>query len=479
MFIDVNAFADRGSDSAMIQAALDLANATGETVVIPKRNRRTGSDVWEIDRALRLYSGSSVLLQNAHLRLADGAICNMFTNSLARSAAALTPEGTQRDITLRGEGRAVLDGGRHNELYEPNGVARSVSKYPEHSVSENCMLYFQNVEHLVIDNLCILDQRYWGICLYTTSWSRVSNVRFISHSNVPTQDGVDLLKGCHDVIVENITGCIGDNAVALLATGDDIYDDVVTNPRDGDIHNITVRNVMVYGVGGCALTRILNHDGYRIYNVSIDNLMEVSPWSDSDASVATNPDLHILCDEKGDILPYEPLVPGERGYRCEAAIIIGESYWYSRSKAQPGDTFGIRVSNVSTHARYALFLNNTLRDSSFDGLRLFGNGHMAAYFGEGSFERVRITNVSYDLDCRPVAEDEHVLIEWNHTESRGFHCFWFSGCRVEDLVIRDVQCAGGMDSVFGGFGSGSVSVSGVRHRQIPLLWDAEGIEPET
>ena len=139
----------------------------------------------------------------------------------------------------------------------------------------------------------------------------------------------------------------------------------------------------IFGVGGCALVRLLNHDGYRIYNVRIDNLIETSSWSENDAPVAQNPDLIIRSDENGNIYHERWLTPGEEGYRCEAAILIGESYWYNTSKAQHGDTFGISVSNVMTHARYGLFLNNTLLDSSFDNIRMFGNGYAAAYFGEG------------------------------------------------------------------------------------------------
>jgi hypothetical protein len=52
---------------------------------------------------------------------------------------------------------------------------------------------------------------------------------------------------------------------------------------------------MCYGVGGCALIRLLNHDGYKIYNVRIDNVIEVSPWSENDAPVAQNPDLFVEC----------------------------------------------------------------------------------------------------------------------------------------------------------------------------------------
>ena len=476
MFMDVNRFASCSSDAEMIQAAVDAARESGETVVIPKRNARTGENIWIIDKTVLLYSGTTVILNNAHLRMADGAICNMFMNSNARTPKALSKDGKQEYITIRGMGKAILDGGKHNGLYEVNGIARTVSKYPDRACYENCMIFMQNVEHLLLEGLTVRDQRYWAFCLNAVAYSRVANIHFESSSNVPNQDGVDLLLGCHDVIVENISGCVGDNIVALLATAEPIYPQVVNSLREGDIRNITIRNLHVYGVGGCALVRLLNHDGYRIYNVTIDNVIETSPWSRDDAPVAQNPDLIIHNDEQGNIYHERWLTPGEDGYRCEAAILIGESYWYNKSKAQHGDTFGISVSNVMTHARYGLFLNNTLLDSSFDRIRMFGNGYAAAYFGEGDFENITISNVSYDKDCRPLPEDEHIFIEWNNTKSDGFACFQFNETNVKNLEVSNIQCAGGMDSVFGGKGSGCVTCRNVRRHEIPVLSCAEGIE---
>lgn len=478
MFIDVNQFLSCECDSDMIQAALDLAKETGESVVVPKYNRRTGKDVWDITKTILLHDESILLLQNAHLRLGDGVFCNMFSNTNARTPLAMQEEGQQKNITIRGIGKAVLDGGIHNGLFEDNGISRKNMKPAKYHISVNCMLYFQNVENLVLENFTIQDQRYWAVCLYSTTYSRVSNIHLISHSNVPNQDGVDLLKGCHDVIIENITGCTGDNAVSLLATDDPIYARMTGDLRKGDIYNVTIRNIMVYGVGGCSLVRLLNHDGFRIYNIRIDNLIETSPWSREDASVALNPDLNTITDDEGNIIPTPRLIPGEKGYRCEAAIIIGESYWYSTEKAKPGDTYGISVSNVMTHARYALFLNNTLQDSTFENIRLFGNGFMAVHFGEGTMENLRFSNIRYDKDCAPLPDDEHIFVEWNNTRSDGFSCVYFQDTNVKNVVFRDLYCASPMQSVFGGQGKGDVLCENMQVDGIPVFSNAAGVSVE-
>ncbi len=476
MYINVNQFQNCACDSDMIQAALDAAVKTGQSVLVPKYNERTGKPIWEITKTVLLHDESVLLLQNCHLRLADGVVCNMFANENARKPIALEPEGTQRNIQIRGIGNVLLDGGNHNGVYEDNGISRKVTKPSTHNISENAMFFIQNVERLLIENIKIKDQRYWAIALYKVCYSRIANIHFDSSSNVPNQDGVDLCKGCHDVIVENITGCVGDNIVAMLATEDEIYQKVTKTLRDGDIHNITVRNIMAYGVGGCSLIRILNHDGYRVYNVRIDNVIEVSPWSENDAPVATNPDLVIKTDDQGDIIPWRKLIPGEEGYRIESAIIIGESYWYSKEKAKHGDTFGISVSNVMTHGRFGVFINNTLTDSSFDNIRMFGNGYAAVYFGEGHVENVTFSNITYDSDCRPLPADEHIWVEWNKTRADGLSCVYFNGTQVDNVSFRNMRCAAGVESVFGGFGSGSIHCSNIDHRHIHVLSNADGIE---
>lgn len=466
MYINANDFINKNSDAEMIQAALDAARAEGVSVLVPKINKRTGKAIWNIDKTVLLYSGSILVLQNAHLRLSDGVICNMFRNA----------DDKNEDITIKGIGKSILDGGTHNELYEVNGIARSVSKYPGRHAYENCMMIFKCTKNLLIDNITVKDHRYWAICLCATYESRVSNIHFESSSNVPNQDGVDLLPGCHDVIVENITGCTGDNVVALVATRDDLYPYKPESVRECDIHNVIIRNLLVYGVGGCALVRLLNHDGCRIYNVRIDNIIETSPWSENDATVAPNPDLQIVSDGHGNMVHKRWLTPGEEGYRCEAAIIIGESYWYKYTKAEPGDTFGISISNVMTHARFALWLNNAVKDSVFENIRVFGNGFTSVFFGEGVMENLSFRGIRYDEDVKPVKGDEHVVIEWNNTESKGLNAVYFNGTSVRNLEFSDMRVAGSLESVFGGHGTGNVICRNVDKTLTESFSAVSGIE---
>ena len=99
MYIDINKFQNCACDSDMIQMALDEAKVIGASVVIPKRNKRTGRDIWEISRTVYLYDESILILQNCHLRMEDDSICNMFSNKKARTESVTKQEGKQRNIS--------------------------------------------------------------------------------------------------------------------------------------------------------------------------------------------------------------------------------------------------------------------------------------------------------------------------------------------------------------------------------------------
>ncbi|MBR4890551.1 MAG: hypothetical protein IKU15_04610 [Clostridia bacterium] len=457
MFLNVNEYKHLSCDSDMINTAIEDASKNGKIVVIPRFNERTGLDIWDITKTIVMHNDVTLVINNAHLRLNDNAYCRFFIN--ANCDVPMTPENKQKNITIKGIGDALLDGGKHTGIYEKNGIARKVAQKTEYHPTVNVMMMFKNIENLVIDGIHIKNHRYWGLTNTMVTNSRFTNIRFSSIGNVPNQDGLDFGPGCNNIIAQNITGCVGDNLVAICAM-------TMTDPPVGeydpstfDIHDITVQNVMGYNVNGCALIRLLNHDGYKIYNIRIDNVIETSPWSEDDWGVAPNPDLVIKTDDEGNLIPWKTLVAGEHGYRMEAAIIIGESYWYSNFKARPGDTYGVSISNVMTHARFAVWINNTLQDSSFDNIRLFGNGYMAAYFGEGEVENLSFRNISYDKTTKPLKDDENIYIDWNQTESKGYHNIYFNGTKVKNVRFDNFRPCENMDSIVGGFGSGKLDVN--------------------
>ena len=107
------------TDAEQIQNAIAEAKSNGTNrVVISRHNDRTGADIWNIDRTVFLPDDIELLIDNAHLRLADGAFCNMFSNENITKDISHTTAGEQKNITLRGIGNAILDGGTYNGLSE-------------------------------------------------------------------------------------------------------------------------------------------------------------------------------------------------------------------------------------------------------------------------------------------------------------------------------------------------------------------------
>ena len=81
-YIDPNRYAHMGDDAQMIQSAVDAAQLSGQCVCIPRLNARTGRDVWVLPRAVKLHTGSTVILDSCRLRLADGAFDSIFKNAV-------------------------------------------------------------------------------------------------------------------------------------------------------------------------------------------------------------------------------------------------------------------------------------------------------------------------------------------------------------------------------------------------------------
>jgi hypothetical protein len=334
------------SDAKNIQNAIDTALANGtRRVRIPRLNERTGEALWVIDEAIRLPSDIEILFDNAHLVLADGCFCNMF---VARGGD--TAEKALRNITLRGFGNAILDGGHYNGLSEKNCKEEGIPH-----ISVNTMLLFANVENLVVEDLTITRQRWWAITNIAVRHARYSRIRFAtefsrvdesgahhpgewpthySEMYVKNADGIDLRIGCSDILIEDISGFTGDDTVALTALGG--FERKLGYFPEGlspDIHDVTVRRVNSETYY-CATVRLLNHNGNKLYNITIEDI--------------TN-------RHTDGIL------------RSHAAVSIGDKNYAEQLNA-PGDTHHITVKNVRSAAKFGVSLCRYLSDSRIENI---------------------------------------------------------------------------------------------------------------
>ena len=93
-------FTKNGGDN--IQKQIDNALKKGANQIIV-----TGD--YEIEKAIILPENFTIILQDAHLRLADDTNCNIFINRSSVQPIRTT-EQTDHNINIIGVGRAILDG---------------------------------------------------------------------------------------------------------------------------------------------------------------------------------------------------------------------------------------------------------------------------------------------------------------------------------------------------------------------------------
>lgn len=311
-----------------------------EIVTIPKENPLTGDAIWIVSSPLFLTSGKTVILDGAHLRLADGVYSNFFATEVP-PGAPMTKDDLLHDIHILGQNGALLDGGIHNGLTE-----KTANKDGRPHILNNTFVYLRGVVGFSVKHLRIIQPRYWGLTFAFCSEGEISDIEFEAANDAPNQDGIDLRVGCHDIVIRDIRGSTGDDTVALTGLLGITGQKQLIEGLSQDICNVVIENISAYVTGGHGIIRLLCHDGVKLYNVKIAHVHDGS----------------IDCD----------------GVRCQAAIRIGDRNYSTFRHALPEEMHDITVEDVETNAKYAVKLyggpqNFVLRDvrtTDEDGVQL-------------------------------------------------------------------------------------------------------------
>ena len=380
------------SDSISIQNAVDEAKKSGfDRVVIPRINERTGKPQWDVDKAVMLTSNLEIVLDNCYIRQIDGSMDNVFTNHIYRQPDT-TVKGQQENIRIVGKGNAVIDGG------VPNGLSEFTSlKDGNPHISKNNPILLHNIRGLVIDNITIKNQRWWGINLLYVEKARLSNINIDAQNNMRNQDGIDLRVGCHDIVIENIWGQSGDDLIALSAIGTGERKLYGVEGKDSDIHDIIIRNV-VGTSAECAIIALRNSDGNKMYNISIDGVYDTLNGVQNKDYKTGN--FFLNKSEKflkiGAMAPY-------------AVVRIGQHEFFSERVNEPGEIYGIRVSNIFSRCNNAIMINVSLQDSYFSNI--YGAENVTCLIStssewDGHIWGVDMKNVTFENLYFPNANDE-------------------------------------------------------------------------
>ena len=307
---------------------------------------------WEIAEAVRLPSNFTLILENAHLRMADGCFSNMFLNEHSGTDIGTTLDGTDTNISIVGRGKAILDGGKYNGLSE-----KTSEKDGMPHITQNNMVLFCNVDGFEIGGLQICNQRWWALNHFFCRNGHLHDLDFCSdytrmdeHGNrvvgldktlysqtyIKNSDGIDLRCGCHDILIENVTGFTEDDTVALTGLPGKSERLYGADGLSTDIYNVIIRNIR--SAAFCTQVRLLNQGGVRLYNILIDGVTDAS--------------------QNG------PYYVG----RGVAGVRVGDLHLYGERHSTPEETFNITVRNVFSRADTALRLAGAMRDCHFEGI---------------------------------------------------------------------------------------------------------------
>ncbi len=359
-FTDPNDYA--GSDSRRIQAAIDDAAARGLGRTVISRRREAPAEPWIITETLYLPSDFTLVVDNCTLRLGDGVFCNLIANRNAYAPEGRTAAGRQHNIVLEGRGRATLSGGAYNGLSE-----RSAGRDGRPPIWVNCLVFFANAEGITVRDLRLERARWWAVCFIHCARGQVRGLHFESDRTradgngvvlpgipegcdygqirVKNADGVDLRAGCHDFLIEDLSGFTEDDTVALTALparSGNLEDAFRLEGACADIQNVTVRNVRARSV--CSLVRLLNQGGVRLRGVAVSGVADT--WT-----------------------------PGCGLCRSAFTVRLGDAHPYGGRAALPEETEDITIGNVSSAAaRAGVMLSGGMRRILVKNVRLAGAG---------------------------------------------------------------------------------------------------------
>ncbi len=334
----------RKGGSAYVRELIEQAVASGTRTAVAHGD-------WEVDCAVRIPSDFALILEDCHLRLADGCFSNIFVNEHNETEMGRTVDGADRNIAIIGRGRAILDGGEPNGLCEKTPVEER--KAP---LYKNNLILFTNVDGFRIEHLSCHNQRWWALNFIYCANGYIGNIDFCANDAavdsdgnvyhglirkrykealVKNADGVDLRAGCHDIVIENITGFTQDDTIALTGLNGSLERVFGVETLPSDICNVTIRNVRTAAF--CTNVRLLNQGDVKLHDIEIDGVYD-----------ASRDCVHM------DVGLY--------------AVRVGDTHMYGDRHSTKEETYNISIKNVYGCGAYAIALAGKIGNLVMDNI---------------------------------------------------------------------------------------------------------------
>ena len=128
---------------------------------------------WIIDTAVRIPSDFTLILENCHLKMANSSFSNMFVNQNHDTDTGRTIAGTDRNISIIGRGKAILDGGEYNGLSEKTHLSNGLPP-----IWKNNLILFTNVDGFRVSGIHCRNQRWWALCFIFCANGYIGNIDF-------------------------------------------------------------------------------------------------------------------------------------------------------------------------------------------------------------------------------------------------------------------------------------------------------------
>ena len=335
-------FVYSGSEYITERIAEAVENGTRTAVI-------TGN--YRVERAILIPSNFTLILKNCHLRMADGIFDNMFVNEHHGTDIGRTSPGTDRNISIVGEGEAILDGGEYNGLSERNSGKDGMPP-----IWKNNLILFTNVDGFKISGIACHNQRWWAMNFLYCSNGYIGNIDFCAcdigvdadgnryrglvrerydEVLVKNADGIDLRQGCHHIVIENITGFTEDDTVALTGLNGRVEKAFSVDGLSSDIAFVEIRNIV--SAAFCTNVRLLNQGDVKLHDIVIDGVYDVARESSH----------------------------ADHGLY---AVRIGDTRLYGTRHATSDETYNISVRNVRGAGDYVISLAGAMSNFSMYGI---------------------------------------------------------------------------------------------------------------
>lgn len=253
--LDSNVYTGGGTDdTAALQSILDQAPELGGLVLV--------MDGAALVRGLRVHSNTTILCLNAScgFYLADGA-----NRPVLEGAKRSIDEYVNRNITLIGGTY------NHNCLHQNHDAARPAAEWEslyggqcEQDMTEAVIcLRFHGVENLVVRDVHIRNQRTYAALMSNFRQVHMENIviELPDKMYAQNQDGLHFLGPGQYLTLRDISGCAGDDFIALTPDEEDFTSSITDVLIDG-----------VFLDDADQAVRLLTRDKGRLDRVTIRNI---------------------------------------------------------------------------------------------------------------------------------------------------------------------------------------------------------------